>query len=170
MNSSHFRKLFETLTETLISTIVSVIIEKIDRYHIQISDTEKTIIIQNPTLEKKKETIKVKMLSSDSIVFEDNTSLNWDKIENFYDLLLILEYVEDWLKVKADESIQIVWSIYDFEDRAAEIEENTNANNLLFDRAKFPIALKILEDYHDYNLGICWDDVDDHLNQYCRIS
>lgn len=166
MDSKHFRNLYETLT----STIVSVIIEQIGRYHIHTNGKEKSIIIRNPTPEQYAETIKVKMLSSDSIVFEDNTSLGWDKIENFNDLLLILDYIEDWLEIKANESIQIEWNIGDFEDRASEIEESNSGNDPLFDRSKFPLALKILEDHHDYNLGICWDDVDDHLNQYCRFN
>lgn len=166
MNSIHFRNLFDTLS----STIVSVIKEKIGRFNIQTCDTEKSIIILNPTSEKYDETINVKMLSSESIVFEDNTSIVWDGIKNFNDLLLILEYVEEWLKMKANESIQIEWSIYDFEDRASEIEESTKGNHQLFDRSKFPFALKILEDHHDCNYGISWDNVDDYLDEYCRLN
>jgi hypothetical protein len=167
MNSIHFRNLFDTLS----STIISVIKEKIAHYNIQTLNTEKSIIILKPSRERYIETKRVKMLSSELILLEDNTPLVWEEIKNFIDLLSILEFVEEWSKMKANESFQIEWNICDFEDRASEIEESTNGENIpLFDRSKFPFALKILEDHHDCNLGISWDDVDDHLNNYCRFK
>jgi len=166
MNSTHFRNLFDTLS----STLVSVIKEKIDRYYIKPAETEKSISILNPANEKYGLPIKISKLSSDSIVLEDNTSIGWEEIKNFNDLLLILEYVEEWLKTKAKESIHIEWSIHDFEDRASAIESRKKGKRILFDRSKFSFALKILEHHHDYNNGICWDDVDYHLEEYCKLD
>jgi hypothetical protein len=166
MNSTHFKNLFDTLS----STIISVIKEKIDRCNIQLSENIESINISYQTGEKHFETSKIKILSSELIELENNTSIDWEQIKDFNDLLLILEYVEDWFKMKADESFQIEWSIYDFEDRASEIEERTNDNNPLFDRSKFPFALRVLEKHYDCNFGVSWDDIDNHLDEYCSIN
>lgn len=167
MNSTHFKDLFEILSRT----ILSVIKQKLSRYNIRTSENEEFIFIFNPKSKKCFEPKKIKMFSSELIEFEDNTSVEWEEIKNFNDLLSILEYVENWLKIKANEFIQIEWSIYDFEDRAKEMEENENGEtNQLYDRSKFPFALKIFEEQHDYNLGLCWADVDFHLNEYCKLD
>jgi hypothetical protein len=165
MNTEHFRNLSEALT----SLILSEIKEKIGTFHIPHLNTEGLKITLKPSKQKEHRTVMVKMLSSELLLIEDNTSVSWAEIRNFDDLLSILEYVEKWEKIKAKDSFKIEWSIHDFEDRASEIESQTNENKLLFDRSKFSEALKILEDYHDYNLGICWTDVDYHLNEYCRF-
>jgi len=167
MDSQHFR----TLIESLSSTLVSVIKEKIGCIHIHHFQEGIPLFISNPTGKKHGEIFKVKSLSHEFIVLEDDTCIIWDDIKNFNELISILEFLEEMKDGKSKDSFQIEWSISDFEDCATNIEEKTDGRKYpVFDRAKFRLALKILEDHHDYNLGINWNDVEFHLKRYCRIE
>jgi hypothetical protein len=166
MNSLHFRNLFEALSTTLIS----VIKEKIGEHKIENKDNDKYLLLENPINTNIREQVKVVTLCSECLILSNETSLKWEEIKNFENLLKCLEYIEYWKKKKSDEFISIKWGIMDFECRASEIENATFEPSLKFDRSKFPFALKVLENRHDCNFGITWHDVDDILYEFCKIG
>lgn len=166
MNSIHLK----TLLDSFESVIKSVLKEKIGNYYIRSSSNIESIGIQIKTDEQHFKIKKIKFLSNNLIEFEDNSSIILDNINNLQDLLSILVYTEEWLILKENESFKIEWSIDDFEDCALRIEEDEEENVLpLFDRSKFPLALRILEDHYDCNLGINWNDIEFYLNHYCKL-
>jgi hypothetical protein len=73
------------------------------------------------------------------------------------------------------DTITITWSIEDFESKAVENEENEQEEGqderpILYDRSKFSLALKKMENFYDCNNGITWESVDWYLNEYCQIN
>ena len=166
MESIHFKNLYNSLTITLIS----VIKEKIGRSIIDINYKDKLLLHDSPVHTDIKNPIKVKHLSSEYLTFSDETSLEWEKIQKFEDLLKCLEFIEYHEKKRSDEFISIQWGVIDFERRASELEEVLSDTELKFDRSQFPYALKVLEDRHDCNLGITWNDVDEILYEFCKLS
>jgi len=165
MDSTHFKNLFDTLNQSL----VKVIKEKIGRHNIWPLEAEVPLLIFNPINGVEKKLRKIKKLTSESVLFNDDITLDLTEINDFNDLILILKYIEDWLEKRKTESIQIEWSIQDFEERATEIEEREN-KQILYDRAKFQFALKMLKKHHDCNWGITWDHIDINLNEYCTLD
>ena len=107
-------------------------------------------------------------MTSECLTLSDETSLEWEKIQNFQDLLKCLEFIECQEERRHNEFISIKWGIVDFESRASELEENSTDTEIKFNRTKFPYALKILEERHDCNFGITWNDVDDVLYEFCK--
>jgi len=162
MNSKHFRNLHESFLNAVIADIK----EKIGHSRIQANRPEKPIFISNPK-GKYNERLQVKSFTIESIILQDGMKMYWNKIKSFDDLIYLMEYIEEWFESKSNDSFMICWSLSDIEDCALEIEENTNDGVPLFDRSKFPFALKMLEDYHDCNLGINWYDIKHHLKKYC---
>lgn len=113
----------------------------------------------------------IKILSTELITFDDGSTLDWACILNVYDLMIILEWLENWRQQKNSEKISIVWSTYDFEDIAAKNEENENVPiGSIYDRSKFKLALEMLKKHHDCNNGITWHDIGYHLDEYCKIN
>ena len=68
-------------------------------------------------------------------------------------------------------SRSVTWSVEDFEQQAVEIERACSpyrfAYKLLYDRSKFPMALREMIRRHDASIGITWDTVEFWLNELC---
>ena len=129
-------------TDKLVSSLLRIVKEKIG-YRVFNIDNSNSLF-----LGKKK----IKSLSCDSIIFEDESSLLLDNVSDIYDLVSILIWLEDWIKAEELNWISIRWSIYDFEDVAADNEERENVQiGSIYDRSKFLFALKMLDKHHDCN-------------------
>jgi len=147
-------------SEEHVSSLMRIIKEKIGYRVININSNNSLFLDQK----------KIKSLSCDSIILEDESSLLWDDVSNINDLVSILIWLEDWLKAEELNWISIRWSIYDFEDVAKEKEESENLEiGAIYDRSKFLFALKVLEEHHDCNYGITWTDIKSHLDEYCKL-
>lgn len=166
MESVHFKNLFNSL----LTTLVSVIKEKLVGFNIEFSNNEKLLLLESHINTDIKNPITVVQMNSECLTLSDGTSLEWEKIQNFQDLLRCLEFIECQEERRHSEFISIKWGIVDFESRASELEENSLDTELRFNRTRFPYALRILEDRHDCNLGITWNDVDDVLYEFCKLS
>ncbi|MFO7656171.1 MAG: hypothetical protein R6W78_03825 [Bacteroidales bacterium] len=151
MNSTYIKTLYDSL-ENLTKSVIK---DKIGKYHIKSSGNIDSIYITQFELDHFNSK-KIEMITSESIEFDDKTSIPLEHIRNISDLLSILEYVEKWLKFKEDESILIQWSISDFEDCASEIEEEIDGKKFpIFNRSKFPQALNSTLVNRHYNISLC---------------
>ena len=77
------------------------------------------------------------------------------------------------VRLKQQLAHAIAWSVEDFESVAYDIElvESDHAEATpLYDRSKFPDALRTMIRKHDANFGITWDTVEFWLNELCRIT
>jgi hypothetical protein len=166
MNSTNFKYILDALSNTIITSIK----EKMNILYCLSCNTEKSLLIKNPSSTNISELIKVKEITTDSLLLENDVLIKINKVNEINDLIKILKYVEDCLEVNKAETISIEWSILDFENRALLIESKTNINNKLFDRTKFPYALKMLKKHHDCNYGITWDKIDSNLEEYCTFD
>lgn len=166
MESLHFKNLFNSL----ITNMISVIKEKLGESKIELNSNENSLLLERNFNTNIKKPIKVVHINSEYLTLSDGTSLEWEKIPNFEDLLKCLEFIEYREKKIASEFISIKWGIIDFESRASELEEDSSDTELKFDRLRFPHALRILEERHDCNFGITWNDVDDVLYEFCKVS
>jgi hypothetical protein len=164
MNSQYFEKIVDTLTEAIISNIK----QKIGNNHLQIDKNELRHINKNSHISN--DSFSIKCISSESIITSDNESISFEEIKDVRVLLSILAYLEIWYNKKSKEFIQIEWGIIDFESRASDLEENNEKSKVIYDRSKFAMGLKILEKRHDCNFGVCWNDIDDILDEYCRLD
>ena len=164
MESVHFR----SLHNSLLNSLISVIKEKLGVFKIETDNQDKPLLIESYVDTDIKKTVRVIQMDSGCLTLSDETSLKWEKIQNFQDLLKCLDFIEYQEKKRNNEFIFIKWGIVDFESRASELEENLSDTELKFNRTKFPYALRILEERHDCNFGITWNDVDDVLYEFCK--
>ncbi|WP_139279556.1 hypothetical protein [Tangfeifania diversioriginum] len=132
-------------------------------------DGRKLFVIQT-TSEKLVKSSYIKALTSESIILRNNVHIEYEHINNIYKLLEILEFIEQYEKNEINSSFIIEWSTFDLEVYASEIEEKMNNSKLLYDRNRFPFALKMMEKRYDCNNGITWIDIENHLNEFCRIN
>lgn len=155
---------FQNLLNALSTSLLEVIKSKIRQGNIHL-DENQSLCLNGPDKRN------IKALSPELISFTDGTSLEWGNISNIYDLIIILKWLESWHQQKDSEKISIVWSIYDFEDVAANNEEHENVPiGSIYDRSKFKYALEMLKKHHDCNNGITWIDIESHLDEYCKIN
>jgi hypothetical protein len=137
-------------------------------YHLQFDKNELFQINTNDS--KSIDSLKIKRISQEYIMTLDGETIDYEEIKDVRLLLWILAYTEKWQNKKSNDFIQIEWGIIDFESRASNLEEKYGNSRVIYDRSKFSFGLKMLEEMHDYSLGICWGDIDYILNEYCRLS
>jgi len=99
----------------------------------------------------------------------------WVKIDEDGKLLISLDWHDDttgYTKVKLEKPLVYTmgWSVEDFEQRAAEIEEDIEGGKSLYDTNKFEDALHCMVSNHDASLGISWDTIDFWLDEMCLIE
>ena len=85
------------------------------------------------------------------------------------DFIILHERRRDIQNALDPECEQITWSVEDFESRAVEIEE-ARGKEQIFDRSEFPAALYTMIDRHDASIGITWESIDYHLEEYCLLT
>lgn len=166
MESVHFKNIFNSF----LTTLVSVIKEKLDRFNIEFSNNKKLLLLESHINTDLKKPIAVVQMNSECLTLSDGTSLEWEKVQNFQDLLRCLEFIECQEEKRDNEFISIKWGLVDFESRASELEEISSDRELRFNRKRFPYALRILEKRHDCNFGVTWNDVDDILYEFCKLG
>jgi hypothetical protein len=145
--------------DILTSSFVRIIKEKIGKRILHVNDSDNALFYNQK---------KIISLSSEMLVFDDGSSLHWDQTTSLHDLVSVLIWVEDYLKIEEQNWISIKWSIYDFEEVAQQKEKDENLEvGAIYDRSKFGDALRLLEKNHDCNYGITWNDIDHYLDEYC---
>lgn len=79
---------------------------------------------------------------------------------------------EGYTKVKLETPLMeyMGWSVEDFEQRAADIEEFLESKEPVYDRSKFKLALTEMVRSHDAQIGLTWDTVDFWLDEICRLE
>jgi hypothetical protein len=152
------------LNETVLFNIKEIVNKKA----IYISDSNPLIL--KYTENNSNNLFSVSKISSVSIFNKNNDEVYFEDIKDIRILLSILKYLESLKQQQKDDFIQIEWGIIDFETRALEIEQDSKINRKIFERSKFAQGLKILEDMHDCNFGISWDDIDYVLENYCKFE